>query len=516
MDPTTGLLRRLAVWRDRDEGVAMMSAILMVLLMGALSTIILALVLSQVTPTQFARKNTRTIFAAEAGVEAALSQIRSAAAAPDFTGSVYGSLAALPCTLTGTVADSGGELRYDVRVSYYKENPAGRSDSWLAANVMSCRPVQQPAYARVVAEGYAEDLARLDATLGDRTLATVYQFKTTNTNIAGGRIYTFGDGFCLRADGITAGSNVTYVDKASCGEDDERELWLYDVDYMIKLASSTLPGSTPLCITGPPSTSSGTVRVTLETCKTGTARWNQLYSWEGGARWRGENTSITNYSSYCLSSGSTSGTGIAGRKLSVGTSCAGDSAWGSFNPDPAVGAGAASITTRQIVNYLEFGRCFDVTDTDVGKAFMIVYPCKQDPSGGTLLDWNHKWYYSEPAVGSPSLGPQQIYVLRSNSTSQKYCLQTPGAGGQYVTLTSACSTSAANQRWTRYQDTGNYGTSYTFVDHLGRCIGLGDKYNGSWSKIVVTSCTGGIDQKWNAPPLDVEASVGDYVESYGG
>ncbi len=513
---TTGAMRRLAAWRRRDEGVAMMSAILMVLLMGALSTIILALVMSQVTPTQFARKNTRTIFAAEAGVEAALSQIRSAAAAPDFTGEVYGSLAALPCTLTGTVADSGGDLRYDVQVRYYKENPAGRTETWLAANAMSCRPVQQPAYAYVMSEGYAENLARLEATSGDRTLASVYQFKTTNSNIAGGRIYTFGDGFCLRADGITVGSTIRYVDKADCGSDDEHELFLYDTDYAIKLASSTLPGSTPLCLTGPPSTSSGSVQITLQVCQSGSARWNQLFSWEGGSRWKGENTSITNYSSYCLFSGSTSNTGIAGRKLYVGTSCAQDQPWGSFNPDPAVGAGAASITTRQVVNYLEFGRCFDVTGGNVSAAYMIVYPCKQDPSGGTQLNWNHKWYYSEPAVGSPSLGPQQIYILQNNSTSSKYCLQSPAAGGQYVTLTSACSTSAANQRWTRYQDTGNYGTSYTFVDYLGRCIGLGDKFNGSWSKMVVSSCTGGVDQKWNAPPLDVEANVGDYVETYGG
>jgi hypothetical protein len=177
-----------------------------------------------------------------------------------------------------------------------------------------------------------------------------------------------------------------------------------------------------------------------------------------------------------------------------------------------VGAGAASADTIQIVNYLEFGRCFDVTDQQVGKAFMIVYPCKQDPSGGARLNWNHKWYYSEPATGSSVRENQQIYVKENNADSGKKCLQSPGASGTYVTLVT-CSASAPNQQWDRYKDTGNAATSYTFVDYLGRCVGLSeDKYNDAWSKIVVTSCSGEADQKWNAPAQKSDAQIGDYVE----
>jgi hypothetical protein len=494
-----------------DSGVAMMSSILLVLIMASLSMVVLALVMAQTRPTEFARKNTRTIFAAEAGVEAALSQIRSAGGTPDFTGTIYGDLTQLPCALQGTVADAAGDLSYQVQVRYYKDDPAGQSETWLTANKMACKPATQPIYAYITAQGFAETTPRLSADDADRSLSTVYQFNTTNTNIAGGRIYTFGDAFCLRADGLTAGSTITYKAKSECGTDDDHELWLYDVDYKLKLAVTTIPGSTALCITGPVTAGGTGEKVTLQPCKTDAARWNQLWSWDTGARWQGQKQDLTNYSGSCLYAGTTTNSAVGNAKLHVG-SCASDQPWGSFNPDPAVGAGAASADTIQIVNYLEFGRCFDVTDQQVGKAFMIVYPCKQDPSGGARLNWNHKWYYSEPATGSSVRENQQIYVKENNADSGKKCLQSPGASGTYVTLVT-CSASAPNQQWDRYKDTGNAATSYTFVDYLGRCVGLSeDKYNDAWSKIVVTSCSGEADQKWNAPAQKSDAQIGDYVE----
>ena len=492
-----------------DTGIAMMSSILLVLIMATLSMVVLALVMAQTRPTEFARKNTRTIFAAEAGIEAALGQIRTAAGVPDFTGTIYGDLAQLPCTMTGTVADATGQLRYDVQVRYFKDNPAGQTETWLNANKMACKPATQPAYAYVSSKGSAETTARLTSTDAARSLSSVYQFNTTNTNIAGGRIYTFGDGFCLHADGLTAGSTVSYYEKSTCGVDDDRELWLYDSDYKLKLAVSTLPGEKALCITGPPNTTSGAVQALLQECKTDATRWNQLWSWQTGARWVGQTSDLKNYSGYCLYAGDATES-LTGKKLHAGKTCTDNKSWGSFNPDPAVGAGAASIDTIQIVNYLEFGRCFDVTDEQVGATFMIAYPCKQDPSGGSQMPWNHKWYYSEPPTGQTVLMNTSISVVKSGTT---YCLQSPGLGGTYPTLTSSCNASATSQQWDRYKDTGSTATSYTFVDYAGRCIGLDrDKLASSWSKIVVTSCTGEPDQKWNAPAQRADASIGDYVE----
>lgn len=517
--------RRVAAARGRsDEGAAMLTAILMMLILAALTVTVLGLVLAESMPTQQARKNTRTVYAAEAGIQATLSQLRSAQGAPDLTGTVYGSLAKLPCALTGSVSDASGTLKYAVSMRYYRSNPAGRAESWLASNAMTCTAgtgtTVQPTYAEITSSGTDASGAGLGAGSGNRKMISIYRFQTTNTNVKGGNIYTFGDAFCLQATGTTAGKNVKYVDKAQCGQEANQdiELWLYDTDYEIKLASSTLPGNTPLCITGPTTapTAAGTP-ATLQTCKTDASRWPQLWSWEGGAHWRGENSAISNYSNAYLAGQHAPTSVAAGDLLYVSTNIGQNYPWGSFDPDPAVGAGAASYDTHQIVNYLEFGRCFDVTGEDPNAAFEIVYPCKQDPSGGQYLNWNHKWYYTEPTGGASSVANQQISVLYLNSTSSKYCLVSPETDGGFVYLTSACNAAATNQSFTRFTDTGDYSTSYTFKDNAGLCIGLSPtKLDGSWTEMNVSNCTGGPDQKWNAPPDSVKASIGNYREVTGG
>lgn len=274
-----------------------------------------------------------------------------------------------------------------------------------------------------------------------------------------------------------------------------------------------MAGKTPLCITSP---SGGTGQATLETCWTDSNRWRQLWSWEGGAHWRGENSTISNYSNTYLTVQGAS-TVTNGAYLYVTGSAASNQEWGSFDPDPAVGAGAAGYLTHQIVNYLEFGRCFDVTGENPNSTFEISYPCKQDPSGGSYLNWNHKWYYTEPTGGASSVANQQLFVYYLNSTSSKYCLVSPGTVGGLVYLTSACNSAAANQSFTRFTDTGDYSSSYTFKDSKGLCLGLSpDKLDGAWTKINVTTCTGGPDQKWNAPADAVTATIGNYHEVVGG
>jgi hypothetical protein len=300
------------------------------------------------------------------------------------------------------------------------------------------------------------------------------------------------------------------------------QLWVYDTDYEIKLASTTVTGSTSLCITGPATAGGSTQDATLQACKakTDAARWNQLWSWTGSYTWQGQNQSIsTGNSTYNLA-----GPIAVGNRLKVQSSGTN----GAFNPASTVGAGAASYETLQIVNYLEFGRCLDVTDTDIGKSFMIAYPCKQDPSGtgtpaGTgKLDWNHKWYYSEPPAppGNPNgtTAPltQTISVKVNNDSSKKYCLLTPDPAATSPTIypTFAGCTSSNLQKWTRIKNAGVYLDSYLFVDTFGRCLSVGksnDLYKG-WSKIVVAPCDGSLAQKWNSPAATTGGEVGGYRE----
>ena len=159
----------------------------------------------------------------------------------------------------------------------------------------------------------------------------------------------------------------------------------------------------------------------------------------------------------------------------------------------------------------------DVTGEDPTAAFMIVYPCKQDPSGGSLLKWNHKWVYSEPTGLAGSLASQQIVVKNGGSkgvSGANYCLTTPASGVTgFVTMT-VCSAGNANQLWTRNAAMAAYADSWTFMDQYGRCASLGEKMpSTSWSKITVAKCTGGPEQKWNAPAKGQSARLDDYKET---
>ena len=512
--------------QERDGGVAMLAALLIIMIFGALSVLMLGVVLSQVTPTQFSEKYTRTIYAAEAGVEVTLSRIRTATGAPDFTGKIYGDPRKLPCTLTGVVDTTGSGTTYTVNVQYFADDPAGQTASWRTGHAFACSASNGtgtvlPSYAYITSRGQAVSSARVAASEADRGISMIYQFETTTKNVKGGRIYSWNDTvggtqLCLRADSATAGSSVSYRPQATCGTSalEDLELWVYDTDYSIKLASSTLTATT-LCLT-----TEGTA-IKLRSCAT--PNYTQQWSWHqsGNATWVGQTAAIAD-SGQCLGSGRTTGTPLDGDKLQIGT-CANQAAWGSFSPDPAVGPGAASANTHQIVNYLEFGRCFDVTDTDVNKAFMISYPCKQDPPAAAQLYWNHKWFYNEPLVGTVA-APQLIYVY--NASGVQYCLKTPttqtnpnllGVGiGWYPTLTSSCNISDTSQQWTRSMATGSKTTSWTFRDSSGRCIGAaGDKYKSNWTALVVSACDGSTAQKWNAPADNVEAEVGNYLEETG-
>lgn len=514
------LLERRRAAEAGDEGVAMLTVIMLIMVMSALSVLLLGVIVAQVKPTMFADKNTRTVFAAETGIDSALSQIRSALGPVDIDGNIYGAPTKLPCTVQGKVNGSTSTLTYSVNVSYFDQDPTGTTDAWRAANKLICTPgtgvTISPSFAILSASGLDAGVSGLATTAGDRLLETMYTFKVTHNNIEGGTIYAFGDKHCLQATGQVIGSTVTYVDSAQCGNDDPRQLWTYGTDYAIHLSVTDL-GATPLCLTGN-SGGGGGVIVTLTQCVAGST--NQMFSWRGGAQWEGQNAANTNYSGYCINSGSTySDADLIGKTLKYGGCLTGNTAYAAFDPDPRVGAGAASKATQQIVNTLEFGRCMDVTGEKVIELFMIDYPCKQDPSGGSKLNWNHKWSYTEPPGLLGTQTGQQISVVNGNSDTAKgipgakYCLKTPSltANPAYVTFVTPCST-AADQKWTRTADTGVYTSSWTFTDQYGRCISLGDKLDSSWSKLIMVTCTGGPEQKWNAPVVDKDAGLSDYKE----
>jgi len=490
----------------------------------------LGVILSQIEPTRLQQATTRTVFAAEAGVNAVVGQIRNAQAGPDGTGKIYGKPSMLPCTAAGTVSNGGTALAYSAVIWYYTEDPTNKDDAWRTSPThrLSCSPgfgpSEAPTHALIESSGAGLVVPNAPGNL-QRTIEVVYAFQISNANIPGGYIYSFAkynpgvpDRFCLEATGLAATSNVKYVAATDCGTNNARQLWVYDKDYRIKLASSTTTnsGADSLCITGIPSVS-GPVPVTLDPCLPAgdTSYYTQLWSWgDGGDTWRGELPSMLDYSNYWLSSG-VSGSVSIGSLLQVWNQTSFDD-WSNFDPDPRVGPAKAGVITHQLVNYSEFGRCADVTKHNIAYDQMISYPCKQDPSTTQdKLDWNHKWYYNEPTNTVGSLA-QQITVI-TPLDGATYCLTSVNADKGFVTFNS-CSPSNVGQKWTRYAQMDTYDQSWVFKDGYGRCLDLGPWWHlgaadqEAYSTLVTNPCDASPEQKWNAPPNLTSATLGGYWE----
>ncbi|TFB87095.1 hypothetical protein E3O44_08075 [Cryobacterium algoricola] len=535
----------------REEGVALLSAIFFMVLAAGLSVVLLGAILSQSAPALVAQKNTRTIYSAQAGLQAALGLIRTSA--DTTTGN--GTTADLPCAVTGRVTASGTGASYSATVEYFTVDPTNSSVDWRLAHRLTCAapggvtnagaPVT-PKYAYVYSGGKDAATAAFAPVDGDRALSAVYKFKVTNVNIPGGMIYNDNKQYCLEAASAATGSALkfTKVTATTCTNTDLQR-WVYGVDYELKLASTVIPaspttgsGSPGMCITGPVTSTDDNQPALLRPCLATTARWNQLWSWTGDYSWVGQTPSITaGPSVYCLSTGVANGSNLDTKQLFVNKTnplsprdpngCLGE-----FSPSSSVGAGAASYDTNQIVNYLEFGRCADVTSADISSGYMISFPCKQDPSGVAGMPyilWNHKWFYTEPPAPPVTVpptapvstyGPQQIYVLKDNDARQRYCLTSPVASASSGELTfTACTATSTTTRqtWKRVKDTGDYGSSYLFVDSQNRCMGVdtGAVKSGTADIHLIRAmpCNAlDLGQKWNAPATYVSSTVGSYRE----
>ncbi len=534
--------RALARARQRaqsdDRGVAMLTAILFMIIMAGISTVILGVVTVQTTPTFLDQKETKTIYSAQAGIQSALSMIRSATTV-NVNGSTYGDPTKLPCNFTGTPNNTTDGNGYSVTIQYFLVDPTGMTTTQQNAAAMSCTQATTatqyssgsygvsggtPLYALITSQGTASQIARV-STLANRTITALYTFSVSNVNVQGGLIYVGGDSLCIEAVSAAVGSLVKLVSASSCSITSTNSsllLWTYSPSWQLELSSTTANGATGLCITGPAQNGQSTQNVTLQTClgSTNVNRWNQLWSWTGSYTWEGELTPITGPSNYWISPGAdTAGSYL---QVSVGTN-------GTMDPKAQVGAGAASYKTHQMVNYLEFGRCADVTNEVITSTAMISYPCKQDPTGGTsYITWNQKWYYCEPgdisascAGITPSNG-EQIWVNYLDQTpAVKYCLTTPATGQGFFPTFQPCASSGplvVQQTWKRFYDTGTYDTSYIFEDYLNRCLQAdsSQQYSSGISELDVAGCNGHDEQKWNAPPTYASADLGGYRELSGG
>lgn len=518
--------QRFAALRD-ERGVALMSAMLFMILLSGLSLVLLSVIVSQMGPSLAAQKGTKTVYAAQGGLQAALGVVRSSAAAPNATGAIFGAPSKLPCTFTGKIDGSTNAVSYVVSIGYYMTDPTGKSDAWLAsaANKLTCTTpggvAATPQFAYLVSKGIGTAAMGRDANEGNRSVAAIYKFKVTNVNVSGGRIFNFDRTECFEAvpvsgTSITTGSLVRFraATGTGCATNDVRQLWIYDNSYQIKLASSVEAGS-PLCVTGPEGAGALPQDVVLRPCLTvasGNTRYNQLWSWTGDHTWKGQLNPVSSGVNNNMFLGRSESGTI--RYLQVRSS---DN--DNFSPSAAVGAGAASVTTNQLVNYKEFGRCADVTGGDEAATYLISYPCKQDPTGtGNFIEWNHKLYYTEGTTDAGVVQPITMQIGNDMSVAKKRCLVAPAEAdaSKYPVIKTCASTGTPNrQSWTRInKKTGDYAGSYLVLDVYGRCLTAdsSDLHQSNWSKLTLTACNGSLAQKWNAPPTSNDATFGGFKE----
>lgn len=477
--------RRKRVLLDTADRGDMVMALLVTLVGISLSAALVPIVVNQIVSTRTISERTQALDAAQAGIDVALGQLRSAVAGGK------GSLEQLPpCQMSGSVGPSNS--RYKVTIAYY-----GVADSDPSIPVLlDCPPLDVPVTARLSATGAGP----LTGT-ANRTIEATYTFKTTNENVTGGAIQLaepVADPLCMDAgtDSSPApGSSVTMQLCKAGGSSDQR--FAYTADLNIKVVGSETPtASSGMCIDVPVPHNAGDP-VSFQPCQNRTAP--QQWSLDDSSNFRGTPDGV-GLENLCFNLATP---GALGSTLVLG-GCGGPANQRIFRPQTGVGAGMASVLTGQLVNFKQFSRCLDVTNFDTGFSYMIVWFCKQSPDG--VPPWNQKWALPPVTTTAANAKAERIRV------NAGYCLRSPGtaATNLYVTM-SACSAAGPltddSLEWTMYGDTGNYATSYRIMDSSGLCltptdllVANPDTHSDGTAKAKVAACNNSELQKWNAPP----------------
>ena len=507
-----------------DDRGSMPMAMLLTVVGVVLSGVLASIVTVQIDNTGLAVRTQHALDAAQGGLDVAVGHIRAANKNNDVTGADnIGVLSTLPCSgesvaqqklapaaripaFTGTIG-TGGVADYKVYISYTRTR---------GGEPIECRnpggAARAPAFGELVAVG--TDLS----SDYQRTLKATYTFRTTNKNIPGGLIHVYktdsSQDLCFDAgSGSPVAGTILTVQPCSAGSD--QQTFAYNTDLTIGLVSS-ITDAMPLglCLdAGPvPHTSAG-VTVALQPCGA-TTKPQQQWGFNDNANLEGTSDGI-NLDGYCFNVQVPDVAGSAIVLNTGGGSCGGPyDIVRTFSPEAAVGAGAASAATKQLVNYAQFGRCLDVTETDWTYRYMIVWPCKQVPDATKVL-WNQKWITPVPTGATGATG---TINTKPSSTAFNACLKSPlsPATGLFVVLVQCPAGAPTNDlKWTVYGNTGVYATSYTILDGSGNCLSAADPEapgtelfpkGNVISTVVVRPCDGSTLQKWNAVPDVLKAT----------
>jgi Tfp pilus assembly protein PilX len=586
------MTRRMRRTHDGEDGFAMIFTIFLIVVIAATSVAVFDLVASQTKPTAFAKKYVRTADAASAGMQAVLGQLRAAVLTA--TGSTTsGDIVQLPCsdtsdssgvtlhvgtpnqavtvpgnTFSGTVvADSNAQdvQTYTATVSYFATDPtaheADPTTAWWTTNAIKCKANlldSVPSYAFLQSVGGGAAIGGLSASSGTRTEHATYQFNTTDSQIAGGRLGEYNGGSastkCLDANGTsTVGTGKQPQFEPCLAQGQSNQDWLYRNDLTIQYGGNT---NANLCIQNV----SGVPK--LEPCETdGTGTINPTFPYKNATQqaqeWAFNDNGqlqapdsnglvLGGASAMCLDPAGANDSTMAVNDANLvlvacSTDTTGNMAW---FPDPEVGAGKAGgntsgvpgAPTGQYVNYARFGNCLDVTGQSFSNGYLINYPCKQAPASGAVT-WNQIWNYQQQAGGyvtfytiCPASATSDASKPGNNCAGNSPgndCITAP-ATGNIVTGTKCLATPSDAQLWQPTGKTANYSGSYLLVNKAtGKCLAPDPSIQGSgWPELVITACDGtGVPSllatknplllKWNAPAVEPASQLANVQADQG-
>jgi Tfp pilus assembly protein PilX len=530
---------------DPDAGFAMMFTLLLIFIVAALSIAVAGIVYNQVKPTQQQRKTVATVDAAYAGIQVALGQIRSAniagagrltslrctgPSAATFVANGVAALSTAGATFTGTVnttsgnTASAGSSSYDVSVAYYTSDPTGQPVLWLQANAMACPLAKVPEFAYLQSHGQINGQA---TTSGDRTEHATYQFSTTNSNVAGGRIFNNARTLCWDVGSNPGvGTAVTWQPCLALGATSQS--WNYRQDLTVTWVGASNTANLCLDYRGyninsaiASSAVRPAVQMTLQKCVNATPTITgssfpyqpnqQTQELATNTGWSGVTAIGERSYGDCVGAANGGSENTAGSPLYMEYgNCTGVTA------DSQVGSGGASgVTTglpgltKELVNYAFFGQCLDVTGSAIGNG-LILYPCHQAPDP-TLVEGNQQFTFTGTPPGSGTI----TTVRPANPGGGVYplsCVISPAAPG--VNANTGSCDGSTGQQWTFTGSiTGDYADSYNIRDASGRCL-TATAANAA-GPVTLAACTGGTNQKWNAPAATPNSQLANVGEDNG-
>ncbi|MEV8503436.1 RICIN domain-containing protein [Actinoplanes sp. NPDC051475] len=501
--------------RGRGDDGSMPLATLVIIIAVGLSVLLMTTLTRETVSTRTAQSRATALVAARTALASALASLR---AAHDTDG--FGVPADLPCSLTptaqvtGTMGGTGAG--YTANIWYLAENPEAHDEDWVRAKGMPCpsQLPERPQYAYVLAVGTSADGQH------HRTLIGTYQFKLRDKgNVPGGQIMlyrTSSQDWCLTAPPLSADMALTVETCADNpdGTPVDSQLFGYMFDLSIRHMKAT--NDEGLCADAGSPEKVGSV-LKLQKCGGSPALPRQQWSFDENSNFRGTNDGKT-LNGFCwtvqwpdhgIVLNDMSG-GLNGNSKRCGLTLTNYQSW---NVTPSAGSGAAANpASGQLVNYRQFGKCFDYTGYKTDGSYpgypIWAFPCKQSPSipdRSWSQVWNQVWVAPKPE------DPPGLIVV-TDPAGAKLCLRVPGfnSGRPYAATADKCPSSSDPTRpqyiWRvrgaiaptfdekyRIEGTGTYANQC-----LAPLPGVYSAVQADWIGLV--PCTGDWLQKWNATP----------------